>query len=156
METYSELRPAPSQVGSGSTTTSISWGPLTGWTETGRLVCLTNIPGDPGPQLPPDPSACVLFTGFEGTGPPPPLSTSALDSDPWSFSSDGFHFQAGSVEYINLGGGAVRANVAWRGALTPAIPALPWAGLGALGAALVFLGARVLRRRLPADRPGRP
>jgi hypothetical protein len=147
LDSHDELRPAPFQVGTGDTTTSISWGALTGWTHSGRLVCLTNFPGDPGPQRPPDPSSCVLFVGFEGTGAPAPLSTTELVSDPWSFSADGFQFDAQSVEFVNLGGGAVRMNAVWRGALQPAIPALPWAGIAVLGAALLYLGARALRRR---------
>jgi len=146
LESHDELRPAPGQLGTGGTTTTISWGSLTGWTQTGRVVCLTNLPGDPGPQEPPDPSSCVLFVGFEGTGPPAPLSATAFDSDPWTFSGDGFAFQASPIEYLNLGGGAVLANVVWRGELSLPIPALPLAGLAALGAALVYLGARALRR----------
>lgn len=146
LDAHGVLRPAPGQTGAGSTTTSISWGSLTGWTQTGRVVCLTNLPGDPGPQEPPDPSSCVPLIGFEGTGPPAPLSSTAFDSDPWTFSGDGFSFQASPIEYIDLGGGSVRANAVWRGDLTLPIPALPLAGLAALGAALLYLGARMVRR----------
>jgi hypothetical protein len=147
--------PSPNQVGVGSTSTVINWGSLTGWTQTGRLACITNLPGDPGPQLPQpgDPSSCVLFVGFEGTGPPAPLNGTVFSTDPWTFTvtspGTGEHFSSPSTEFVNLGGGAVRANIQINGGLLPnsPVPALPLVGVAGLGAALLYLGARAVRSR---------
>jgi len=137
------LRPAPSQTGSGSTTTSISWGVLGGWTQTGRLVCTTHCPGG-CPQFCEE---CPLAVGFEGTGPPPPMSGTSFDTGPWTFSEDGFSLAAGPVEFVNLGGGAVTESLVWWGALSVPVPALPLVGLAALAGALLYLGVRAAARR---------
>jgi hypothetical protein len=47
---------------------------------------------------------------------------------------------------VSLGAGAVTANVTIGGRLV-AIPALPLAALGGLGAGLVYLGMRALGRK---------
>jgi hypothetical protein len=99
------LRPTPGQVGTGSTVTSISWGTLTGWTQTGHLACTTS----PGPSCP-SCSACVPFFGYEGTGPPLPLSSSSYDTDPWSFiplGNPGILFVTDDFQITNLAAGAV-------------------------------------------------
>lgn len=139
--------PAPGQTGTGSTTTTILWGGLTGWTQTGRLNCTTNLPGGGTPP----PSSCVLFVGFEGTGPPAPLKSSTFNTDPWTFTvTTGERFDAPSVEFVELGGGAVEANIQIRGGLLPdnPVPALPLIGVAGLGAALLYLGARAIRSRV--------
>jgi hypothetical protein len=143
------LGPTPNQTGAGTTATTINWGTLTGWTQTGRLLCVTNCPGgcDPdGPGPLPAASSCKPFVGFEGLGPPAPLKASAFNLDPWVFTGDTHSFSSAAVELVNLGGGAV---VAWNqaGGRLVQIPALPLAALGGLGAGLVYLGSRALGRK---------
>jgi hypothetical protein len=147
------LGPAPNQTGAGNTTSTINWGLLTGWSQTGRLFCQTNCPApfsdcDPdGPGPKGKASSCKPFVGFDGLGPPAPLNATAYNTDPWVFTGSGDEFTSGvSVEIVTLGGGAVRANTQIGGRLN-AIPALPLAALGGLGAGLVYLGARALGRK---------
>jgi hypothetical protein len=131
----------PNQTGAGSTTTTINWGTLTGWSQTGRLLCVTNCPGGCGGA-----SSCKPFVGFEGLGPPAPLKATSFNSDPWSFSGDGREFAATSFEIVSLGLGAVTAALQMGGRQVQ-IPALPLAALGGLGAGLVYLGSRALSRK---------
>lgn len=138
--------PATGQAGTGDVGTSISWGALTTWTQTGRLVCVTNCPGG----CPTGVSSCVPFVGFEGTGPPAPLKGggASFTFDPFTFSGGGASFSTPSVETVNLAGGAVTANVLFTGTrVFGSVPAIPLVALGGLGAGLVYLGARALRRK---------
>ena len=137
------LGPTPNQTGTGSSagSSSISWGALTGWSQTGRLFCQTNCPGGCGLA-----SGCKPFVGFDGLGPPAPLKASTFNTDPWNFPAGGNQFTATSFEIVSLGLGAVTANVTIGGRLVE-IPALPLAALGGLGAGLVYLGARALGRK---------
>ena len=136
--------PDNGQGGSGSTASSTSWGSLTGWTQTGRLVCTTNCPGG----CPAGVSSCIPFVGFEGTGPPAPLKATAFTFDPWDYEGDMSGFTAPSFEIVELVGGAVEANLQYKGTPpAPDVPALPLLGIGGLGAALVYLGARGMRRK---------
>lgn len=133
------------QGGTGNVGATISWGALTAWTQTGRLVCVTHCPGGPCPK-----SSCVPFVGFEGTGPPAPLKGggASFNFDPFSFSGGGASFSTPSVETVNLLGGAVTANVLFTGTrVFGSVPAIPLAALGGLGAGLVYLGSRALRRK---------
>ena len=132
------------QTGSGDTWSTINWGSLTGWTQTGRLVCETHCPGGCGAA-----SSCVPFVGFEGTGPPGPLNGSVFNTDPWIF-TDHTSFTAPSVEFVNLGAGAVRGYAQSNGTLAgfaDVVPTFGIGGLAALGAALFYLGARAIRGR---------
>jgi hypothetical protein len=133
------------QGGTGSVDTTIDWGALNGWTQTGRLICTTFCPGG----CPTGISSCVPFVGFEGTGPPAPLKASSFLTDTWTFTGDGTGggFTSPSFETTNLGGGAVTANLLIRGILRPIVPALPLLGVAGLGAALVYLGTRAIRRK---------
>jgi hypothetical protein len=135
------LGPAPNQTGVGSTTGSINWGQLTGWTQTGQLFCVTNCPGGCAGA-----SSCKPFVGFEGLGPPAPLKASSFNTDPWTFTTDSHSFKTASVELVSLGLGAVTAAGQFGGRLVQ-IPALPLAALGGLGAGLVYLGSRALSRK---------
>ena len=135
-------RPAGGQIGVrvGST---INWGALTGWTQTGRLVCTEYCPGGCGICAGP----CIPFVGFSGTGPLPPLKASTFNLDPFTFSGD--IFTAPSVEFVNLSGGAVTANANAGGTLagfSNIVPTFGIGGLAVLGAALVYLGARAINR----------
>lgn len=142
LDSLEVLRPSPGQVGVGSTSTTITWGTLTGWTSSGRIVCTTHLPG------PPPPSACDPIYGFEGTGPNLPLAGTEFDTDPWSFTAAGFVFgPTPSIEFSNDGFGTVRQSLTFGGSLVAGVPGLPLAGLGALGAVLLLLGAGLLRRR---------
>jgi hypothetical protein len=133
------------KAGTGTVETTIDWGNLTGWTQTGRLVCTTFCPGG----CPTGVSSCVPFVGFEGTGPPAPLKSGSFVTDTWTFSGDGTGggFVSPSFETTNLAGGAVTANINLVGILRPIVPALPLLGVAGLGAALVYLGTRAIRRK---------
>jgi len=135
------LGPAPNQTGAGNTATSISWGALTGWSQTGRLLCVTNCPGGCFGA-----SGCKPFVGFDGLGPPAPLKASSFLTDPWVFTGDTHSFSSASFEIVNLGAGAVTAATQMGGRLVE-VPALPLAALGGLGAGLVYLGSRALGRK---------
>ena len=139
LEQYQVLRPDPNQTGTGSTATTISWGTLAGWAQTGHFACRTNCPGGCGGT-----SLCIPFVGFEGTGANPPLKTTSLNTDPWVFADDPRSFQSSSVEYINLTGGVVTGNVVWRGLFTSLVPSSSLLGLTALGAILTIAGIRTL------------
>ena len=135
--------PSPSQGGSGTTLSTINWGSLVGWTQSGRLVCTTHCPGSCGGFSP-----CIPFVGFEGTGPPWPLKATTFNLDPFTFTGDSF--TAPSVEFVNLSGGAVTTNANGGGTLagfTDIVPTFGIGGLVALGAALVYLGAHAIRGR---------
>jgi hypothetical protein len=139
--------PTAGQTGTGNTATTISWGGLSGWTQTGRLNCTTYLPGGGTPP----PSSCVLFVGFEGTGPPAPLKAGTFVIDPMKFTIAGGtdeEFNTPSVEFVSLGLGAVTANIKISGKLiNGSVPALPMIGVAGLGAALLYLGARAVRSR---------
>ena len=135
--------PSPNQGGTGDTLTTINWGNLVGWTQSGRLVCQSHCPGGCGLA-----SSCIPFVGFEGTGPPAPLKSSTFNIDPWVFAGDSFI--GPSVEFVNLSGGAVTANANGGGSLagfSDIVPTFGIGGLAALGAALVYLGTRAIRGR---------
>ena len=138
------------QGGSGDTGSTINWGNLVGWTQSGRLVCNTHCPGGFGAcGLA---SSCIPFVGFEGTGPPAPLKATTFNIDPMVFNNfdgalpnSGKRFTVPSVEFVNLSGGAVTANATGGGFLVHAIPALGPSGLAAMGgilAAMLFWFAR--------------
>lgn len=133
------LGPAPNQTGAGNTGSTINWGSLTGWTQTGRLFCKTTCPGGCGAA-----SGCIPFVGFDGLGPPAPLSSASFNTDPWVFTGD--EFTSAPFQIVSLSLGAVTAAIQVGGRLV-AIPALPLAALGGLGAGLVYLGARALSRK---------
>jgi hypothetical protein len=65
-----EMRPDLSTppISTGTVEADIDWGTLSGWTQTGRIVCITHCPGG----CPTGISTCIPFVGFEGTGPIPP------------------------------------------------------------------------------------
>lgn len=138
------IGPAPGQVGSGSSTTSINFGNLTGWAQTGRLGCTTFCP--PGGVC--GVSACTPFGVLAGTGGLAALKATSFNMDPWTFAGGGSSFSTASVEttFLPPGLGLVRANLVLGGRLIT-IPALPLAGVAGLGAGLVYLGARALRRK---------
>jgi hypothetical protein len=138
--------PITGQAGTGDVGSSISWGALTGWAQTGRLNCVTNCPGG----CPTGVSSCVPFVGFEGTGPPAPLKGggASFTFDPFTFTGGGTGFSTPSVETINLTGGAVTGALLFTGTrVFGSVPAIPLVALGGLGAGLVYLGSRALRRK---------
>jgi hypothetical protein len=136
--------PTGGQTGAGTTSTTITWGSLSGWTQTGTLECTTFCAGTPG--CPTGTSSCIPFVGFEGLGPPAPLSSGSFDLGTQAFAGDMSSFTSNSREFVNLVGGAVTGNLVWDGALVT-VPLLPLAAFGGLGAGMVFLGSRALRRK---------
>ena len=133
--------PTGGQTGSGSSATVITWGSLTGWSQTGHLFCQTNCPGG----CPTGISSCVPFVGFEGAGPPAPLKSTTFDLGPQTFTAG--DFTSAPLELVNLSSGAVTGWLGWGGAAVGPVPLLPLAAFGGLGAGMVFLGSRALRRK---------
>ncbi len=137
LDTATTVTVSGPQTGTGNTSTSITWGGLTGFTQTGYLICVTECGGCPT-------SACTTFGVAEGIGPPAPLNGSTFDPGPFTFT--GSTFEGVAFQQVNLGGGAVLADTLLRGE-EGTVPLLPLAAFGGLGAGLVFLGSRALRRK---------
>jgi hypothetical protein len=70
----------------------------------------------------------------------------SLETNPWTFASNGFSFSASPVQIVSLGMGIVTSRIQWDGDLNVGVPTLPLLGLAALSAALLYLGLRALRR----------
>ncbi len=143
LDSTTTANPTPGQTGTGTTSTTIAWGALSGWTQTGTLYCETLCGGTPG--CPTGVSSCIPFVMFEGLGPPAPIA-GTLDLGTQTFAPDMSSFTSNPTEFVNLAGGAVTGSLTWSGA-SSAIPILPLAAFGGLGAGMVFLGARALRRK---------
>jgi len=94
----------------------------------------------------------VLFVGFAGTGPLPPLARSDFDSDPWTFSADMLTFASAPIEIVNLAGGLVVESLLWRGSLSSLVPILSGIGVLGLGAGLALPGGRVRFASVGASR----
>lgn len=137
------LSAAPGQAGSGGTSDEISWGSLTGWSQTGFLRC----PAECFATDPECESACALTFGFAGTGPLPPLAGGGFDSDPWVFDGDGTGFTAAPIEIVNLAGGLVTEHLVWRGSFVGPVPSFPLLATLALATGIALLGARALGGR---------
>jgi len=133
-------------TGSGSHTTSISWGTIGGWNGFGtpgsRLICIVNA----GPGCEGCITSCTDFVGFEGTGPVPPLNAASYNTDPWLFTNSNSNFDSPSLQIITLAGGIITGYSQIRGYFN-LIPTLPLVGLGILGASFLGFGARVIRNR---------
>lgn len=146
--------PAPDQTGSGSTNTQIVWGTLGGWTQSGVIHCRSLLCLDvPCPSAPQPTLACLQLVGFaDGIGAFPPLASTEFTPGPWVFDAVGDSFSAASpLELTNENSGAFMRQVVFDGTRV----SVPLASLGAsalLGASVVLLGVRSLRRRRPARR----
>jgi len=92
-----ELEPAALPiVGSGDTSSSIDWGVVSPWTNSGQVFCETT----PGPSCP-GCQAC-LDNGFtEGIGPPIPVSPS-IDLETWTFANGAASFESTPFQIVNL------------------------------------------------------
>lgn len=135
---------APHQMGAGSSSATIDWGTLTGWTTTGFLFCqespaaLLNV-------------LCMYGGGVSGvTLTPVPSRASAYDAGVWTFTSDMSAFNGPKFLYETFVGGSFNTQWRLRGELVQ-IPAVPLLGASALGAALVYLGVRAVRRSSAED-----
>ena len=130
-------------TGTGSTTTSINFGPVSGYAQAGRIFCETT----PGPSCE-GCSSCTQANLAEGTfGPPVPLTSTVFNIDPLTFASDGSSYVASPVQVTDLNPLInVTAHTRQRGFRT-AIPTLPLVGLGILGALFLGAGAKVIRSR---------
>lgn len=127
-------------AGSGSTTTTITWGPLSGFVSTGGTYSETT----PGP---PSPTGCIGLVPSPGTAPPPAILGS-FATDGWVFTPDGTQAETPKFLVSALVGGLVLISHDLE--LTLAgnqIPALPLAGVAGLGLGLAYLGARAVRSR---------
>ena len=144
LDYHRELGPAGNHAGTGTTSSTINWGAVPGWTYTGRLICTSYCPGG-CPGTPP----CEPFVGFEGSGPLADLQSTAFNSDPWAFTTDSEHFTASEIEIVNLFG-AVTEDIVWSGTRAPEPAPVPIGPLAPAltGAALLALGLVGLRRRL--------
>ena len=130
-------------TGTGSTTTSIDFGPVSGYAQTGTIFCETT----PGPGCP-GCSSCTQAGLAEGSfGPTVPLTSTVFNIDPLVFTSDGSSYTATPVQVTNLNPAInVTAHTRQKGFFT-LIPTLPLLGLGVLGALFLGVGAKVVRGR---------
>jgi len=144
------LGPIPNQTGTGSVSTQINWGPLTGFSQTGHLICTTTCPGGCNGA-----SACQVAFGFESppAGPPPPLTSSSYNLDPWTFSVTTFDFTGpiSGTTFWFIPGSIHFAGTAFLHGVRTVIPAVDTWGVSALAGLLLAAGALWLwQRRRPA------
>jgi hypothetical protein len=138
------IGPLPNQTGAGSVSTLIHWGPLSGWVQSGEFSCVTICPGGCFQTV------CDLVYGFEGTGPPPPLTSSSYNLDPWTFSGGGASFDgpiAGQRLWL-IPGSVLFTGDVWLSGVRTAVPALGGWGASALAGVLLFAGYwQMVRKR---------
>lgn len=127
--------PVPDQAGSGSLATSIAWGAITGWTQTGTAWCqatpgiVCTLAGYPGELQTVDPSSLLLRSDF-------------YDLGTWVFHSTGFTATPFvQWRYTQTPGSNVQAVLRGRALPIATTPALP------LGAALLLAGGLALASR---------
>jgi len=127
--------PTPGQTGTGSTaagTGSITWGVISGWTNTGFQFCISS----------PTTVCNSTSTPHGVTTEADDVPSSTYDLGTWSFDAEG-NYEASPLIGSTLSGGTSNIVLLYRGRLVgPALPALPLLGMGALGLALLSLGAR--------------
>jgi hypothetical protein len=140
------ISPTPAQTGNGNVNSPpVNWGPITGWSQTGTLFCQTTCP-----------TTCATFAcqdafGFEGTGPPPPLTSTTYTLDPWDFSitppvASFTSTVAGQTFWLIPGSVKFQGHLFISGVRT-VVPALGAWGASALAGALLFAGYWSISRR---------
>jgi len=135
---------AQPSIGSGDTQTFISWGTVTGWSGTGGSFCRSsNDPAFPGTGAPGPICDLVAFTE-DGTIPPIIPSTS-YDLMSWGFDGEG-DFGGDNYIWQSNDGGKSNEDYYLKGQLNVNVPAMSVVGFGVLGASLLFLGVRSLRK----------
>jgi hypothetical protein len=125
-------------TGTGSTSSTVAWGLVTGWTVTGGFWCHAS------PTF-----ICNYASGKDLATVDPIFTSPFFDLGTWTFHGTGFT----AVPFIwfipppaNMSTG--NASYALRGRLSAGlVPALPVLGVTLLGASLLFAGARMSRRR---------
>jgi hypothetical protein len=125
-------------TGTGSTSGTIAWGLVTGWTLTGGFWCHAS------PTF-----ICTYASGVDLATVDPIFSSAFYDLGTWAFHGTGFT----AVPYIwftplpvamSIG----NAQYQLRGRLSAGlVPALPVLGVALLGASLLLAGARLSRKR---------
>lgn len=120
---------AAGQTGSGSTTSSIDWGVITGWSIAGGVFCNSSS------------LLCTSLVGIqEDMTIPAVLPSSTYDIGTWTFDATGYISGTFNLNTSNI---MIFLNGKLFGA---SLPALPIAGLGALAVGLLVVGARSLMR----------
>jgi hypothetical protein len=125
----------PGQTGAGSTTSSIDWGVLTGWSATGGSFCNSSPP-----------FVCTFAAFQEDMTIPAVVNSSTYDIGTWTFDSTG-DFDA--TRYVTATHNPATTNILsfLDGKLFgTTLPALPIGGFGALALGLLVVGGRSLMR----------
>jgi hypothetical protein len=125
----------PGQTGAGSTTSSIDWGVLTGWSSTGGEFCNSSPP-----------FVCTFAAFQEDMTIPAVVNSSTYDIGTWTFDSTG-DFDA--TRYVTATHNPATTNILsfLDGKLFgTTLPALPIVGFGALALGLLVVGGRSLMR----------
>ncbi len=127
--------PVPSFTGTGSTASTIRWGTVTGWTQSGSFWCNSN----PG-------VICSLAMGMDEDTVDPRANSEFYDLGTWFFHGTGFT----SIPYINSYNTNNFGNTTHlqKGFLKRdgTVPALPVLGVVLLGSSLVAGGVAAMRR----------
>jgi hypothetical protein len=133
-------------TGTGTTTTSINWGTVTGWVQQPFPISKLQCDSSPGPSCL-GCSSCEEIGLSEGFGPLPPFKDSEFNTDPWNFDSDKKSFRGAPVETVSIFGGMILGWSRVAGTIPSLVPTVPLLGLGLLGAGFLGFGARLLRKR---------
>jgi hypothetical protein len=130
------ISPVPGQTGAGSTTSSIDWGVLTGWSSTGGEFCNSSPP-----------FICTFAARLEDMTNPVKVRSSTFDIGTWTFDSTG-DFDATGYVVSTFNPGTTNTQNFLDGKLFgTTLPALPIVGFGALALGLLVVGGRSLMRR---------
>jgi hypothetical protein len=128
--------PTLGQTGTGSTTTSVDWGIITGWAVSGGSFCISS------------PISTCNDNGFmHGLTLTPIQPSSTYDMGTWTFDAAGDYEASTYIQRTSMGG---QANTQWdlRGAYVGSgLPALPLVGMGAMALGLLVVGARTVIRK---------
>ena len=129
--------PGGDEIGTGSTSSSIAWGNVTGWTITGGTFCYATVS-----------YICSLALAIHNATVDTVLSSDNYDIGTWTFHGTGFSATPFVHETGTAGLGV--GNLQWllRGAEVAdgTVSALPLLGLGAVGVSVLAMGIASLRR----------
>ena len=139
INTESTQGPSPDQVGTGSTSSSITWGDVAGWTITGGTFC----------HAAPSYVCSFALVAHDATA-DPPFNSTHYDIGTWTFHGTGFtaNTEAGWI-YFTSTSGIGNQMILLRGAQRQdgTVPALPLLGIGAVGVSVLAMGVASVRRR---------
>ena len=123
------------QTGSGSVTSAIDWGILTGWTATGGQFCNSSPP-----------FVCTFAQFSEDMTAPGLVRSSTYDIGTWTFDGSG-NFTSDGYISGTFDSGLSNTIVFLSGKFFgTTLPALPIVGFGALALGLLVVGTRLLMR----------